>query len=169
MAADTSTLTVLAVGFSVFALVVVVALAVRVGKLIRTYDALVGGDEQSSFVAAVGRQTATAARAADEVSRLREELAAMRSGLSDVVRHVAVARYDAFSDQGGALSFSVALLDDRGDGVVLTSINARSETRTYVREIRGGASEQALSPEERDVLAEARRAAPSPAGSGRGA
>ncbi len=169
MAADTSTLTVLAVGFSVFALVVVVALAVRVGKLIRTYDALVGGDEQSSFVAAVGRQTARAARAADEVSRLREELAAVRSGLSDVVRHVAVARYDAFSDQGGALSFSVALLDDRGDGVVLTSINARSETRTYVREIRGGASEQALSPEERDVLAEARRAAPSPAGSGRGA
>ena len=40
-------------------------------------------------------------------------------------------RYDAFGDMGGRLSFSVALLDDAGDGLVLTSINGRTETRTY--------------------------------------
>lgn len=167
MSADSSTVAVVAGVFSLFALVIVVALAVRVGRLIRTYDALVGGDEQASFVSAVGRQTATGERLAAEVTRLREELATLHAGLSDVVRHVVVSRYDAFSDQGGALSFSVALLDDRGHGVVLTSINARTEARTYVKQIRDGAGEQALSPEEQTVLAEALGMAGAAARSGR--
>ena len=49
------------------------------------------------------------------------------------MRHVAVVRYDAFADMGGRLSFSAALYDDSGDGFVLSSINGRSETRTYAK------------------------------------
>ena len=54
------------------------------------------------------------------------------------LRHVAVVRYDAFGDMGGRLSFSAALLDDQGDGLVLSSINGRSETRTYAKALVGG-------------------------------
>jgi hypothetical protein len=58
-------------------------------------------------------------------------------------------RYDAFGDMGGRMSFSAALLDDSGDGVVFTSINARSEARTYIRGIKAGVSPSTpLSPEE---------------------
>jgi len=153
--ADSSSLVVAAVGLSVFALVVVVALAVRVGRLIRTYDALVVGDENASFVTAVGRQTRTGERLRADVAQLRDELVAVRGELSGAVRHVAVVRYDAFGDMGGLLSFSVALLDDAADGLVLSSINARSETRTYVKGVQAGTSEQTLSPEEREAIDQA--------------
>lgn len=62
-------------------------------------------------------------------------------------------RYDAFEDMGGRLSFSAALLDDHGDGVVLTSINGRSETRTYAKPIRNFSSDHNLTEEEGEAIA----------------
>jgi hypothetical protein len=72
------------------------------------------------------------------------------------MRHVAVVRYDAFADMGGRLSFSAALFDAQGDGLVISSINGRSETRTYAKALRAYESEQTLSPEEKQAITEAR-------------
>ena len=157
----TSSLVVAATGFSVFALVIVVALAVQVGRLRRAYDALVPGDG-TSFAAAVEQQSAAVRDLHDDVSRLHDDLASRpgtRSGLS----RVAVVRYDAFGDLAGALSFSAALLDDAGDGLVLSSINGRSETRTYAKGIAGGSSEAPLSPEEQEAVEQALAPAQRPA------
>ena len=74
----------------------------------------------------------------------------------DALRHLAVVRYDAFGDMGGHLSWSVALLDDGGDGVVLTSIHGRSDARTYAKSISGWTCEQQLSPEELEAIEHAR-------------
>jgi hypothetical protein len=68
------------------------------------------------------------------------------------LRHVGVVRYDAFGDMGGRLSFSAALLDDSGDGLVLSSIAGRTETRTYAKGVKSGNSEAQLSPEEEQVV-----------------
>jgi len=72
------------------------------------------------------------------------------------LRHVAVVRYDAFGDMGGRLSFSAALYDDNGDGLVISSINGRSETRTYAKPLVGRRSEHTLSPEEQEAIDAAR-------------
>ena len=61
------------------------------------------------------------------------DLAELRRELAGSLRHVAVVRYDAFGDMGGRLSFSAALLDENGDGVVISSIHARGESRTYAK------------------------------------
>lgn len=104
------------------------------------------------------------------IGRLREEvrrlgharpvgtgdLAALRSDLEQALRHVAVVRYDAFGDMGGRLSFSAALVDDRGDGLVFSSIHARGESRTYAKGVVGGSSDATLTPEEQQALAAAR-------------
>lgn len=71
------------------------------------------------------------------------------------IRHVAVLRYDAFEDVGGRLSFSCAMLDDHGTGVVLTSINGRQETRVYAKPITGGRSSYNLSSEEEEAIRQA--------------
>jgi hypothetical protein len=68
------------------------------------------------------------------------------------VRNVALLRYDAFEDVGGRLSFSCALLDDQGTGVVLTSINGRQETRVYAKQVTQGASTHNLSLEEEEAI-----------------
>jgi hypothetical protein len=68
------------------------------------------------------------------------------------VRRVALLRYDAFEDVGGRLSFSCALLDDRGTGVVLTSINGRQETRVYAKPVEERRSGYNLSAEEEEAI-----------------
>jgi len=73
------------------------------------------------------------------------------------LRHVGVVRYDAFGDMGGRLSFSAAMYDDEGDGLVITSINGRSETRSYAKALTGRRSDQRLSPEEEDAIDRAGR------------
>ena len=71
------------------------------------------------------------------------------------VRRVALLRYDAFEDVGGRLSFSCALLDDHGTGVVLTSINGRQETRVYAKPVTERASAYNLSLEEEEAIRQA--------------
>jgi hypothetical protein len=87
-----------------------------------------------------------------DLEGLRNEVQALRIEVSDALRHLAVVRYDAFGDMGGHLSWSMALLDDGGSGVVLTSIHGRSDARTYAKNIAAWTSEQPLSPEEEEAV-----------------
>ena len=76
------------------------------------------------------------------------------------VRRMSLLRYDAFEDVGGRLSFSCAMLDEHGTGVVLTSINGRQETRVYAKPITQGTSTYNLSSEEDEAIRQALAAAP---------
>lgn len=71
------------------------------------------------------------------------------------VRHVGVVRFDAFEDMGGRLSFSAALLDGNGDGMVITSINGRQDTRCYAKRVINGSSIHNLTDEERQAIKDA--------------
>jgi hypothetical protein len=87
-----------------------------------------------------------------DVEGLRGEVQALRMEAAEALRHLAVVRYDAFGDMGGHLSWSMALLDDGGNGVVLTSIHGRSEARTYAKNVTSWTCDQALSPEEEEAV-----------------
>jgi Protein of unknown function (DUF4446) len=133
------------------------ASALRLRKLRRAYTILQGADGPDSFVDVVARKTVQLEGLRQEVEAVQQRLDIVQSDLADAISHVAVVRYDAFSDMGGRLSFSVALLDDQGDGLVLTSINGRTETRTYAKGVKAGVSEASLSPEEDQVVGWAMR------------
>jgi hypothetical protein len=75
--------------------------------------------------------------------------------IEGAVRRVGLIRYDAFEDVGGRLSFSCALLDDHGNGVVVTSINGRQDTRVYAKPITAGKSGYNLSIEEDEAIRQA--------------
>lgn len=90
------------------------------------------------------------------LAALEADVLAVRGDLAQALRHVAVVRYDAFGDMGGRMSFSAAIVDDLGDGMVISSIHARGESRTYAKGIVGGDSEVVLTPEERQALDAAR-------------
>ncbi len=103
------------------------------------------------------KPTSTAADALPEdVLGLRQEVAALAAESRSALRHLAVVRYDAFGDVGGHLSWSLALLDDAGNGAVLTSIHGRTEARTYAKYVNDWSSDQQLSPEETEAIATAR-------------
>ena len=155
---DGSLLAAAALGVALLALLLAAVLGLRLRLLRKGYDALVAGAGETSFADALRRAEAERAAVRTEVSALRAELATTRADLATALRHVAVVRYDAFNDMGGRMSFSAALLDDSGDGVVLTAINGRSEARTYAKGIVASASEHPLSPEEQEAVGHASQA-----------
>lgn len=75
--------------------------------------------------------------------------------LADCLTFRSVIRYDAYRDLSGMQSTSMALLDTRFSGVIVSSIQSRDHSRIYVKEIRHGESREKLSPEEVHVLKEA--------------
>lgn len=140
--------------------VVGVALAayalVRLARLNRAYELLQVAEGRETIVDVMGRTMEEFGDLREEVLRVESGLAATRRDLAMALRHVSVVRYDAFGDMGGRFSFSAALLDDGGDGLVITSIHARSETRTYLKGLSGGDSDITLSPEEQQAVRLAR-------------
>jgi hypothetical protein len=139
------------------ALVLGIASTIRLRRMRRAYTVLQGADGPASFVDVVARKTEQVDGLRQEVAAVQQRLDVVQTDLADAISHVAVVRYDAFSDMGGRLSFSVALLDDLGDGLVITSINGRTETRTYAKGVKAGSSEASLSPEEEQVVGWAMR------------
>ena len=87
-----------------------------------------------------------------EVERLSEQYAQVLKRMAGAVQHVGVVRFDAFRDLGGLMSFAIAMLDDRGNGLVISSIYGRAESRTYAKPVVERSSSYELSPEEREAI-----------------
>lgn len=107
----------------------------------------------------LGHIKKTDAVAAENV-QLREKNAVMDALLQTALTRVGVVRFSAFKDMGSDLSYAVALLDAKNNGVVFSSIFAREDSRTYVKPIENGHSSYTLTTEEeqaiRDAIASAR-------------
>ncbi len=88
--------------------------------------------------------------------RTEERLAELERVARREVHRVGFLRYNSFSDVGSDLSFTLALVNDDGDGVVLTSIYAREETRTFGKAVRKFVPQQGASKEEQEAITMAR-------------
>ena len=141
-----------AAAVSVVAFFGMIAAHVRVGRLRRGFARLDGPEGPESVLDAIDRSANQTQSLRGEVRAARGELDTARAQLADALRHVAVVRYDAFGDMGGRMSFTAALLDDSGDGLVITSINGRSESRCYAKGVKGGNGDAKLSPEETQAI-----------------
>lgn len=134
-------------------LLVVFGLMIRLRKVRKEYMVLRGERGDRDILGAVGgalrRVEAIEGRVDSVVQAQQEQAATGRFALQKFF----MVRYDAFDDMGGRLSFSAALLDDHGDGLVLTSINGRTETRTYAKTVTNLTSDHNLSEEEREAIA----------------
>lgn len=75
--------------------------------------------------------------------------------LQTAVTRVGVVRFRAFEDMGSDLSYAVALLDSHNDGVVLSSIFGREDSRSYVKPITNGSSSYTMTQEEEQALHDA--------------
>ncbi len=102
---------------------------------------------------------------ADKQSVRRDLDHALRVGETNTVaiskglRKVGLVRYDAFENIGGRQSFSMALLDETANGVVLTSLVSRQDIRVYAKPVLAGATDGRLSDEEQAAISQARTAA----------
>ncbi len=140
---------------AVLALVLTVLQRRRYAAVQRRYQVL-WGDGAADVSTLLARQSQRIDAEAARIGDVERSVVDLRDGLAQTLQHVAVVRYDAFGDMGGRMSFSAAVIDDRGDGMVISSIHARGESRTYAKGIVSGRSDITLSPEERHALDAAR-------------
>jgi hypothetical protein len=139
-------------GLTLLALILLAILALRLRRLRREY-AILRGDRGPADIfdvlrRALERIDSMEHRVDAVVADQQEQTALARYAL----RKFSIIRYDAFGDMGGHMSFSAALLDEHGDGMVITSINGRSETRTYAKPVKALRSTHNLSDEEREAI-----------------
>lgn len=95
----------------------------------------------------------------DGLSERVEALNKLHHELEDLsqrtLQKVAVIRYNPFSDTGGDQSFAIALLDSLGNGVVLSSLHSRTDTRVFAKPVQSGRSRYQLSDEEQEAVKKA--------------
>lgn len=137
----------LAVGL-VVALVKVRRLRVEVRHLLRGHD----GEDLKGMLVKEGELLREALR---EIEDLRSETRRLDSRLERCLQNLGVIRFNAFADTGSDLSFAVALLDASRNGVVITGLYGRDESRIYAKPIQGGESPYLLSREEKEALEKA--------------
>ncbi len=84
------------------------------------------------------------------------QLAGINQKLKKSVRSLEVLRFNPFPDQGGNQSFAVGMLDEEGNGLVLSSLYARDRMSVFCKPVKSGKSEYELTAEEREVLSKAK-------------
>ncbi|MGE5449865.1 MAG: DUF4446 family protein [Methanomassiliicoccales archaeon] len=92
-----------------------------------------------------------------ELANLTERLDAFESKMPDLVQNIGVIRFKGFEDVGGDLSFSTAILTGQGDGVVITALHARDDTRIYAKKVEKYVSAYPLSEEEINAIKQSQK------------
>ncbi|WP_375487449.1 DUF4446 family protein [uncultured Jatrophihabitans sp.] len=122
-----------------------------------------GPDGQMSLVELTERNSARTEVVAEEIADLRAMVAdglhagppKPVEGRQGALENLALVRYDAFGEMSGRLSFSLALLDGKGDGVTISAIAGSSDTRVYAKGVADGKGEHELTPEEQQAVSSA--------------
>lgn len=145
-------------GLAVLALLFCIVLGVKLRRL-RAGQRMVMGDSSTDLVGhAAGLQEAFVQLRdwfEETAAGLEERVGAAERRMDGCVAHTSLVRYDAMNELSGQQSSTLALLDARRTGVVLSSILHRDQARFYVKQVREGAAELELSPEEQQAVDEA--------------
>ncbi len=143
-------------GLAVVALIWIVVLTVQLRRLRRAQSVVLGPHGNADLIAHAAALEDQVLRGTEEWQRLSDRLATRMGGIEGAVLRVlsrhGLVRYDAYGELSGQQSCSLALLDVRGDGFVLTSIHHRDQARLYIRRIVRGKPEHRLAPEEEQAL-----------------
>ena len=89
----------------------------------------------------------------DEQEKNRALMHTIQGRMKGLKGNIGVKRYNALGEHGGDLSFSLAILDEHRDGMVLTGIYNRDGSYVYAKAVKGGSSSHMLSPEENEAIA----------------
>jgi ABC-type multidrug transport system fused ATPase/permease subunit len=138
----------------VICILVFIAATKRLRRLERAYRSLLGtaagGEDIEEIVLEYIRKADTLQ---DSLEQTQSRLQHLEDVALSHIQNVGVVRYDAFDGIGGEQSFSVALLDANANGVVVSGLSGREDTRVYAKPVRSGRSAHVLSDEEIQAIA----------------
>ncbi len=133
-------------------LILIIVCLVKIGGLRKRYEFFMKGEDGKSLEHSLKNRL----NQLDEVEKLSREnkrnIAAIFANLEITVQKIGMVKYDAFDESGGKLSFSLAILNKRNDGIVLNAVHTRQGCYTYIKEIIRGESVLVLTEEEKKAI-----------------
>ncbi len=127
----------------------------KAGKLSRRIHEALSGTTGKSLESVLTLHHERVEDSLRSAADLRHRVEKLEEKQKIAIQRMGIVRFNAFPDMGSELSFSVALLDDQQNGVVMTGITGRDEFRSYAKQIEGGKSAHHLSAEENRALQQA--------------
>jgi hypothetical protein len=124
----------------------------RLMRLTRTLRLLFTGRTGADLEGVLREYMERMDRTDETIKAFNERATAIERKAPFNLSHLGVVRFNPFADKGGDQSFTVAILDDHGDGVVFTGLHSRSDVRVYAKPIVGGASTYPLTNEELEAI-----------------
>ncbi|MDX6724204.1 MAG: hypothetical protein QOD73_2608 [Solirubrobacteraceae bacterium] len=141
---------------ALFALAGVAILARRLSRLRADQRAVLGDNDPRDLVthaAQIDRDFGALHAYVEQLAEgLQGRLGAVEEHLEGAVAHHGLVRYDAYNEMSGRQSTSIALLDGRGSGIVVSSIHHRDQARLYAKQVVEGRGQLELSPEELEAV-----------------
>lgn len=138
------------------ALIVFINVNIKLAQLNRRYQKIMQGVDGANLENILFQHIDTVKDATARVAALEQASRHMDARLQNCLQKLGVVRFNAFEDTGSDLSFAVALLDSHDNGVVVSSIYSRSESRVYAKPVTAGQSTYFLTAEEKQALAQAK-------------
>lgn len=129
-------------------LLLILILFIKTAKLRRRYDNLMKGSDKGSLEEMILKYQERIDQTKTDTGLALEDIKLLNNQITHCLQKVGVVRFKAFEDVGSDLSYSIALLDNKNDGVILTSIFGRNMSTSYAKPILKGVSKYNLSDEE---------------------
>jgi hypothetical protein len=127
----------------------------RYHNLQRTFQVLMTGPRGADLEAMLLDNIARMNRVEEIAKGMEERESWFQATLPNMVQHIGVIRFNPFPDKGGDQSFVVAMLNDHADGVVLTGLHSRADSRVYAKPVVAGQSSYTLTGEEKEAITRA--------------
>ncbi|MBP2651248.1 MAG: hypothetical protein H6Q74_2073 [Firmicutes bacterium] len=134
------------------ALIVFININIKLSRLNKKYSAMMRGTDGGNLESLLMKQSTQIAQAVDQVSKMDIECKKLSAISKNCVQKVGLVRFNAFEDVGSDLSFALAILDGQNNGLVISSIYGRSESRIYAKPVENGQSSYHLTDEEKAAL-----------------
>jgi hypothetical protein len=141
-----------AAALAFLALVGVVVLLARQQRLLGRYQHFMTGASGDSLEAALRDHIARIHETADQVAAVEKLALRLEKSGYFCLQHLGVVRYNPFRDTGSDQSFSIALADGHGNGVILSSLHGRDVTRVYAKPLTNWESLHSLTDEEKQAI-----------------
>lgn len=134
-------------------LVVVLVQSARLSRAVREYRELVrDGDGGRSLHDLLAGNASAIERASERMGEMEAMHALIETRTQRSLQHIGLVRFNPFDDTGSDQSFAIALLDDRRDGIVISSLHGRANTRIFAKPVADGTSPHNLSDEEAQAI-----------------
>lgn len=135
------------------ALIIFININVKLSKMNKRYEKMMEGMEGTNLESLLLNHIAEVHEALQQVDKLSKECQRLDKLSKHTIQKVGIVRFNAFEDTGSDLSYAVAMLDANRNGVIMSSIFGRSDSRVYAKPVLKGESTYFLTDEEKQALA----------------